>query len=497
MDTDIDNYTTNEILKLLRIDKKTCNEPLLRKKTIDALNKVNESNINNSSSLLDFFRKCYMRVAVAKGFHINENIRKELNLPPLPNVDTDNITIPHPNTNDYIVERRPYNGSVYALDSTKIAVNTIPSEYARGINDPIRRETIKHTLVLSSKFRINLNNTELTKTQSDRINLRTYCTTTNYKIKNIRDTIFPDASNCPTITNNASRGLTTDFTVELDEPYNNVVALRASGLEFVNSRYNVTNTLETNEFRVGGYTYTTATGTPTGPPQWETIKIPDGFYDVATLISTINTELAATTNVANQQIQIDITNPLQKIVFRINPAAIAPPPGESWAFELDFRIQSNPTRNIYLNLGWMLGFRKSEYNFSRDYNVVDILTASIGFNAEALANTSGTPFYLLEVNDYNNNNPTVVDYNCNSQFSFNIRNLLAKVPNTSTYDTVIFEDSSDRIWKTRRYFGPVRIKKLTIRLLDDVGRVVDTNDGDFTLTLEVTTLNMPYKNMTH
>ena len=117
----------------------------------------------------------------------------------------------------------------------------------------------------------------------------------------------------------------------------------------------------------------------------------------------------------------------------------------------------------------------------------------VGFNAEAIANTSGSPFYLLEINDFNKNNPTVVDYNCDSKYSFNIKDVIARIPNVSSFDSVIFEDSSDRMWKTRKYFGPVRIKKLRARLLDDVGRVVDTNDGEFTLTLEITTLNMPYK----
>jgi hypothetical protein len=163
---------------------------------------------------------------------------------------------------------------------------------------------------------------------------------------------------------------------------------------------------------------------------------------------------------------------------------------------MDFRLEEDPGRAAYLNLGWMLGFRKDQYTSALDYNLVLSTSAAIGYNAEAIANTSQPGFYLLEVNDYNNNNPTVVDYNCNSQYSFNIRNIIAKVPNTASFDSVIFEDSSDRIWKTRNYFGPVRIKKLTVRLLDDVGRVVDTNDGDFTITLEVITLNMPYKNMT-
>ena len=71
---------------------------------------------------------------------------------------------------------------------------------------------------------------------------------------------------------------------------------------------------------------------------------------------------------------------------------------------------------------------------------------------------------------------------------------MAKIPNTASTTNIIFEDSSDRIFKTRKYFGPVRISKIRIRLLDDFGRVVNLNGGDLIITLEIETLDMTYKN---
>ena len=162
-----------------------------------------------------------------------------------------------------------------------------------------------------------------------------------------------------------------------------------------------------------------------------------------------------------------------------------------------------------MNLGWILGYRQTKYKYPQDYARASFLPAAadpcdlrrplmtqvVGFNPVAVPNLMGTPFYLLEIEDYNNNNPVVVHYNCDSEFSSNIKNIIAKVPNTASFESVIFEDSSDHIWKTRRYFGPVRIKRLSIRLLDDNGQIVDLNEGAFIVTLEVETLNMPYKNM--
>ena len=90
---------------------------------------------------------------------------------------------------------------------------------------------------------------------------------------------------------------------------------------------------------------------------------------------------------------------------------------------------------------------------------------------------------------------SILKYNTSHIYSFNIHDILAKVPNVAGQLDVIFEDSSDRIFKSREYFGPVKINKLHIRLLDEDGRVVNLNDGDITISLEIEQLDAPYKNM--
>jgi hypothetical protein len=62
---------------------------------------------------------------------------------------------------------------------------------------------------------------------------------------------------------------------------------------------------------------------------------------------------------------------------------------------------------------------------------------------------------------------------------------------------MIFEDSSDRVFKSRKYFGPVRLSKFKIRLLDENGVVVNLNNNDIVINLEIETLNTPYKNLVY
>ena len=74
---------------------------------------------------------------------------------------------------------------------------------------------------------------------------------------------------------------------------------------------------------------------------------------------------------------------------------------------------------------------------------------------------------------------------------------MARIPNSADFYSIIFEDSSDKVFKTRKYFGPVRISKLKIRLLDENGVVVNLNNNDIIINLQIECLNAPYKNLTY
>ena len=143
----------------------------------------------------------------------------------------------------------------------------------------------------------------------------------------------------------------------------------------------------------------------------------------------------------------------------------------------------------------MLGYEKSLYYWFDDYVRQSQQTNQLitGFNPQNILDFTGTKFFLLEITDYNKNYSEVFKYNTYKR-NINYKDILAKIPNTAATTNIIFEDSSDRVFKTRKYFGPVRISKLRIRLLDDYGRVVNLNGGDLVVSLEIETLNMPYKN---
>ena len=62
-------------------------------------------------------------------------------------------------------------------------------------------------------------------------------------------------------------------------------------------------------------------------------------------------------------------------------------------------------------------------------------------------------------------------------------NIFAKINNY--YDSFNYSNGDVDYQFKRSYFGPVDIMKLRIRLLDEFGRVVDLNNGDFSFTIRI------------
>lgn len=213
----------------------------------------------------------------------------------------------------------------------------------------------------------------------------------------------------------------------------------------------------------------------------------------------------------------------ETIIDPSNPLDIIPNPfySPSCIITLDFTTKSLPTRPIYRNLGWVLGFtscryeisiytmytyyNKSYFNFLNYFNSTnpllpgytnnlylqkyfDIDTSSLdiygyiqGENMvidRSLIPNTGL-YVFLDIDDYNKNyNPTEttsLSENFDSTFS---ASTFAKI-NIST--TNINIDNTPN----RTFYGPVDLRRLHIRLLNQYGEVFNLQ-GDFAFTLRIT-----------
>jgi hypothetical protein len=162
MDTNSDNYSHTEIIEVLKLtDEDLKTKESVLKKTETLVNKIKQSESlddETKNEYIAFFWNCFQK--------LNETHRYEISRPSL------------------------YPASLPKNLPESLSLNTHNTEYIRGDVNPIKRETIKNTLIVSNKF-------------------------------------SKGKSSC-------------DFSVALNEPLTNVVSLKVAALEIVNFYYNTT-----------------------------------------------------------------------------------------------------------------------------------------------------------------------------------------------------------------------------------------------------------------
>jgi hypothetical protein len=66
-------------------------------------------------------------------------------------------------------------------------------------------------------------------------------------------------------------------------------------------------------------------------------------------------------------------------------------------------------------------------------------------------------------------------------------NIIARIPITSPALNINHTSPSDLIFKQRDYFGPVKIEKLHLRLVDRYGETLDIQNNDYSVAIELIT----------
>jgi hypothetical protein len=125
-------------------------------------------------------------------------------------------------------------------------------------------------------------------------------------------------------------------------------------------------------------------------------------------------------------------------------------------------------------MGWILGFRQPLY-----LNICNCI------ESEGLFDGTGDRYIYVCLNDYqyNNNSNNIVGFDK----SILDDNIIAKIPMIDGKLSLIIDNNSSFI-KTRKYNGPVNIRKLHVKILDKFGNIIDLNNMDFSFTLELESL---------
>jgi hypothetical protein len=348
--------------------------------------------------------------------------KKPTTLPVEPRLDKTEYNEPTGKKEDQLIERTP---ATY--------VNTFASEYYAGTLNPLATRTIKRCLTIDTRFRDNFYATQ-----------------------------------------------SSDFTFQLPIKLYKVVAMQMASAEIPIAFYGISKSFGNTHIWLE-ITYDES-GVETTTDQ--VFVIAEGNYNAADFISALNAEICPTNPDGSP---VDPNNAFSYIKLDLNMSStgsgngkVSITPSGSKAYMIK-RIKMDFSRGvnglpepgeITSKIGWNLGFTKRVYDGSTNYL------------ADTIVEPATIRYIYLAVDDFNNsaNNTFITAFN---QSILN-PNILARISVKGRYFNMLTEDNLSIVSEPRKYFGPVDIQRLRIRLYDDFGRILDMNNANFSFCLVFT-----------
>lgn len=453
MDTNIKNYSTQELIELIELPKKktyTLDEVHERvSKCMKQVNKVNEPS-SSKNQLHSFLISVFKQICDAQTIHYDT-----IHINDLENYivqETSNTILPEMNMATVVnADSHPVN-----IHNTLESKNTYVVRHQQGTINPLTKQTIQRVLNLNTRFRNNYFNTT-----------------------------------------------STDFIYNLPLELKQVVSMKVIGVEIPDCVYTISSKLGTNEFTIQTYD---VSGAGTVSPEYlneteHVIKIRDGKYTGAQLQDYLNTFIFSGNSTSSGDSSLNRVacemDPIScKFRFFYDARADASGGAGDFGdgniekrFNIDFRLQEDKNRPVQLNMGWLLGYKQPYYEWTKNYVPTNQTSYDRfeGYNPESTFDEVGSKYFLIAVDDYNNNYaPSLLSPY--QQGIMKDEGVLAKIPNMVSDNNRLLQNHISDMNEPRKYFGPVNIEKLRIRLLDEFGRVVDLNNADYAITLSIETI---------
>lgn len=326
-------------------------------------------------------------------------------------------------------------------------VNTFNSEFFAGSLNPLNTRIITKCLAIDSKF---------------------------------RDNYYSSKSS--------------DFMIQLPTRINKVVSMKLSAIEFPTTFYSISQQNGNNFFLINiGKNIPDASNNAVINYYSRIIIIPDGNYIASDLIAVINillspkqsgttTLLDSTDPISYIELVLDVTengSGSAKILVNLTPLGISS--------GIDIRdIQLDFSRNINgivdavdvsKKMGWILGFKNKFYSIN---NYLEGLL----IKSESICETMKTRYIYLSIDDHARSiNQQFISAYSKSPIDSNV---LARVSfRGHSFYNLVSNDNMNLITEPRKYFGPVDLQTLHIRLYDEFGRIIDMNNSDFSFCLDL------------
>lgn len=197
------------------------------------------------------------------------------------------------------------------------------------------------------------------------------------------------------------------------------------------------------------------------------ITIPEGDYTYSELIDNLNDEISS--NFSSDVIFEDVGD--YKLLLKNDSSTID--------IEVEFNINLDGTydkNNVKSKLGWMLGFRKTNYSISSGSSILN----------ESIAMVNNLNYILISIDDFNNTNPN--SFIAPSSTSLFDSNIISRIPIEKKVlgDMLIAtEPRGNLITDTRKYGDKTDLQRLKIKLFDNTGSTINLNNVDYSFCLEI------------
>jgi hypothetical protein len=133
------------------------------------------------------------------------------------------------------------------------------------------------------------------------------------------------------------------------------------------------------------------------------------------------------------------------------------------------------TSKFVQTMGYLIGYRNVYYTGSKSY------TTELTFN-----NTYSDYLYFV-FEDYTGSQTISNTYGILTGSTLS-QNILGVIPINSSLFATTFDNNANLIYKKREYFGPVNISRISIKILNQKGNIVNLRGNDFSFALQVKTI---------
>ena len=131
-----------------------------------------------------------------------------------------------------------------------------------------------------------------------------------------------------------------------------------------------------------------------------------------------------------------------------------------------------PVIDYVSTMGYLMGFRNIVYGGLNSYT------------SESIFNNTYSNYLYFCLDDYTGSQPLTNTYGMGNG-TFLKENILGVIPINSNLFSPTFDSNANFIYKKREYFGPVDISRITVKLVNQKGNLVNLHQSNFNFTLQV------------